>query len=55
MKHSLPITPRLIRFCDVPRYLGMDRSRFNAEIQPYLAEIHIGTQSIAFDWLELNA
>jgi hypothetical protein len=32
MKHSPPITPRLLRFRDAPRFLGMDRNRFNAEV-----------------------
>jgi hypothetical protein len=41
MKHSPPITPRLLRFRDAPRYLGMDRNRFK--------------QGIAFDRLELDA
>jgi hypothetical protein len=55
MKHSSTITPRLIRFRDAPRYLGMDRNRFNAEVRPYLVEIRIGKQGIAFDRLELDA
>jgi len=29
MKQHNRITPRLIRFRDAPRYLGMDRNRFN--------------------------
>ena len=54
---SGPITillPRLIRFRDAPFYVGMDRNRFNAEIRPYLTEISIGVQGIAFDRLELD-
>ncbi len=47
--------PRIIRFRDAPRYLGMDRNRFNAEVRPYLTEIPIGTQGIGFDRLELDA
>ena len=50
-----PLMPRLIRFRDAPRYLGMDRNRFNAEVRPSLTEIPIGTQGIAFDRLELDA
>ena len=46
MKQHSRITPRLIRFRDVPRYLGMDRNRFNAEVRPYLVEIRIGRQGI---------
>ena len=55
MKHSPPITPRLLRFRDAPRYLGMDRNRFNAIVRPHLTEIRIGKQGIAFDRLELDA
>ena len=49
------IAPRLLRFRDAPRYLGMDRNRFNAEVRPCLTEIRIGRQGIAFDRLELDA
>ncbi|MBM4228893.1 MAG: hypothetical protein FJ164_14310 [Gammaproteobacteria bacterium] len=49
------IVPRLLRFRDAPRYLGMDRNRFNAEVRPHLTEIPIGRQGIAFDRLELDA
>lgn len=47
--------PRLIRLRDVPHYLGMDRNRFGSEVRPYLTEIPIGKQGIAFDRLELDA
>lgn len=50
-----PLLPRLIRFRDAPRYLGMDRNRFNAEVRPSLTEIPIGVQGLAFDRLELDA
>lgn len=33
----------------------MSREIFNAQIRPYLIEIPIGTQGIAFDRLELDA
>ena len=49
------ITPRLLRFRDAPRYLGMDRNRFNAEVRPHPTEIRIGRQGVAFDRLELDA
>lgn len=55
MKTHSRITPRLLRFRDAPAYLGMDRNRFNAEVRPYLVEIRIGQQGIAFDRLELDA
>jgi len=49
------ITPRLIRLRDAPFYLGMDRNRFNREVRPYLIEIQVGEQGIAFDRLDLDA
>jgi hypothetical protein len=42
------ITPRYIRFRDAPKYLGMDRDRFNSEVRPYLVEIPIGVQGHRF-------
>ena len=47
--------PRLLRLRDAPFYLGMDRNRFNNEVRPYITEIAIGEQGIAFDRLELDA
>lgn len=49
------VVPRLLRFRDAPRYLGMDRNRFNAEVRPYVTELRIGRQGVAFDRLELDA
>src|SRR5262245_7835942 len=49
------ILPRIIRFREAPRYLGMDRNRFNAEVRPHLTEIPVGKQGIGFDRLELDA
>ena len=49
------MTPRIVRFRDAPKYLGMDRNRFNAEVRPLLTEIPIGKQGIGFDRLELDA
>jgi hypothetical protein len=49
------LIPRLIRLRDAPFYLGMDRNRFNAEVRPYLTQIPIGEQGIAFDRLEMDA
>ena len=54
-RESTAILPRLLRFRDAPGYLGMDRNRFNQEVRPYLIEIPIGRQGIAFDRLELDA
>lgn len=52
---SNAMLPRLVRCRDAPFYLGMDRNRFNAEVRPYLTEIPIGEQGIAFDRLDLDA
>lgn len=49
------ILPRLLRFRDAPRYLGMDRNRFNAEVRPYVTEVRVGKQGVGFDRLELDA
>jgi hypothetical protein len=48
------ILPRLLRLRDAPLYLGMDRNRFNSEVRPYLTEIPVGKQGVAFDRLELE-
>ncbi len=50
-----PIVPRFIRLRDAPRYLGMDKNRFNREVRPRVTVIRIGTQGIAFDRLDLDA
>ena len=49
------MTPRLIRLRDAPRYLGMDRNRFNLEVRPLLREVPIGAQGVAFDRVDLDA
>jgi len=48
------LLPIIIRFRDAPHYLGMDKNRFNDEVRPYLIEIPIGKQGIAFHRLELD-
>ena len=55
MAGSRPLLPRFIRLRDAPFYLGMDRNRFNAEIRPFVTEIAIGIQGVAFDRLDLDA
>jgi hypothetical protein len=47
--------PRFIRLRDAPRYLGMDKNRFNREVRPALTHLPIGVQGVAFDRLELDA
>ena len=49
------LLPCFIRLRDAPPYLGMDRNRFNIEVRPYITEIPIGAQGIAFDRLEIDA
>ncbi len=49
------VLPRFIRLRDAPSYLGMDRNRFNTEVRPYVIEIPMGKQGIAFDRLDLDA
>ena len=46
--------PRLLRLRDAPRYLGMDKNRFNQSVRPTVKVIPIGIQGIAFDRLELD-
>jgi hypothetical protein len=52
---SFGILPRLIRLRDVPFYLGMDKNRVNREVRPYVPNIRIGKQGIAFDRIDLDA
>jgi hypothetical protein len=49
------MTDRFIRRKDAGKYLAMDRNRFDIEVRPYLVEIPIGKQGIAFDRLNLDA
>ena len=53
MNPSFP--PRFIRLRDAAYYLGMDRNRFSKEVRPYVTEIRIGVQGIAFDRNDLDA
>ena len=48
------IMPRVLRLRDAPRYLGMNRNLFNSDVRPFLTEVHIGRQGVAFDRLELD-
>jgi hypothetical protein len=49
------IIPRFIRLRDAPNYFGMDKNRFNIEVRPYLIQIKIGSQGIAFDRVDMDA
>jgi hypothetical protein len=44
----------VIRLKDAPSYLGMDRNRFNADVRPYVTEMGMGKQGVAFDRLDLD-
>lgn len=53
-KPKVQLQPRLIRLRNAPFYLGMDRNRFNAEVHPFMTELRIGVQGIAFDRVDLD-
>ena len=55
MDSTAGILSKLIRLRDAFAYLGMDKNCFNREVRPYLTEIRIGKQGIAFDRLDLDA
>ena len=55
MKMNRSIDARFIRLRNAALYLGMDKNRFNVDVRPYVTEIPIGVQGIAFDRLELDA
>ncbi len=48
------VTPRVVRLRDAPRYLGMNRNLFNSDVRPFLSDVRIGRQGVAFDRLELD-
>ena len=52
---TLVLQPRFIRFRDAPAYLGMDRSKFNEMVRPFLTEIPLGKQAVAFEKVEIDA
>ena len=52
---NLVLQPRVIRLKEAYGFLGMDRNRFNAEVRPYVTEIPMGKQGVAFDRLDLEA
>ena len=55
MSTRTQILPRVIRLRHACWYVGMDPNRCNEEVRPYLVEIPIGKQEVAFDRLELDA
>lgn len=47
--------PRVIRATDAPRYLGLDKNKFNKIVRPYIAAVPLGTHSIGYDRLDLDS
>ena len=56
MKSESSMSPpaRLIRMGKAPAYLGMCRAVFNKTVRPFLTELPIGKQGIAFDREQLD-
>ncbi len=48
------IPPKVIRLKDAPRYLGMNKNRFNKDIKPIMPIVRIGARGIGFDRLDLD-
>jgi hypothetical protein len=48
------LNPRFIRHKYAPDFFGMNVNLFNAEMRPYLTEIRIEKQGVAFDSIEMN-
>ncbi len=46
---------RFLRPRNVPQFIGMNKNSFAANVRPYLTEIPIGAQGIAFDGLAIEA
>ncbi len=46
---------RYLRPRDAPQFIGMDKNSFTADVRPYLTEIPIGAQGIAFACLAIVA
>ena len=55
MKNEYPtIEPIWVRMKDAPAILTMNKNQFNDLVRPYLTEIPIGIQGIAFIVLEIK-
>jgi hypothetical protein len=50
----MDIFSRVIRLKDAPGYLGLDKNKFNSLVRPYITEVRYGTQSVAYDRLDLD-
>ena len=51
----MSIEPRILRLKEAPGYLGMDKNKFNELVRPSVTESSYGSQSVAFDRLDLDA
>ena len=51
---SRPLLPRWIRRKDAAPYLGISTYTFDREVRPYLREIPIGKQSVAFERVDID-
>ena len=49
------ITPRVIRHCKAPAYLGMCKEVFERDVRPFVPEVPVGNKGVGFDRLDLDA
>lgn len=49
-----PLIPGIIRLRDAPYYLGMNKTYFRDQVQPYLTRIRIDKKGIGFTRVELD-
>lgn len=49
-----PLIPGIVRLRDAPYYLGMNKTYFREQVQPYLTRIPIDKRGIGFNRAELD-
>lgn len=49
-----PVIPGIVRLRDAPYYLGMNKTYFRDQVQPYLTRIPIDKKGIGFNRMELD-
>jgi predicted DNA-binding transcriptional regulator AlpA len=54
LERELPTPKRWMRPREAAHYLGMDRNKFNEMVRPYLMEIPLGSQAIAFRRVDID-
>jgi hypothetical protein len=54
INRGLSFTPGIIRVRDAPYYLGMNKTYFRDQVQPYLTRIRIDKKGIGFTRTELD-